>query len=128
MSYSELDNSLQDLEKHYSSDESDHEYSTTSSRYSMHSDTRILSAGRYRSHKPIFEELSPRRTRHHRSRIRFPLFRQTLCLCTPRKVSRYFTLILLSTIVVLVLTLTKLSWNSSRSVRLGLHKAKPPPP
>ncbi|KAF2461468.1 hypothetical protein BDY21DRAFT_332257 [Lineolata rhizophorae] len=47
----------------------------------------------------------------------------------PRKFSRYFALAIGSTIVLFVLTLTRLSWVSSKKVELGVEKApKPPPP
>jgi hypothetical protein len=132
MGTSDFDNDLftDDIEKRgrHSMDTSDDEYSTTSSRFSMHSDTRILPSSQYGSHQPILSEFTSQRRERPPTRVRFPLFRHVACVCTPRKFTRYFTLILILTIAAFLLTLTKLSWNSARNVSLGLHRAKPPPP
>src|SRR5262249_54138728 len=51
-----------------------------------------------------------------------------LCRCSPRMGNRYFTLVLLTTLVVFILTLSRQSWNSRREVALGLKRPPPPPP
>lgn len=119
-----------DIEKrarHSLDSSDDDECSSTSSQYSMHSNTRILSS-QYSSHDPILGEYEPRRRERSQPRVRFPIFRQIACVCTPRKFTRYFTLILVITIGAFLFTLVKLSLNSAQSVSLGLHKAKAPPP
>lgn len=42
--------------------------------------------------------------------------------------NRYFTLVLLTTLIVFILTLSRQSWSSRREVALGLKKQPPPPP
>ncbi|KAF2673739.1 hypothetical protein BT63DRAFT_421866 [Microthyrium microscopicum] len=127
MNSADSDDSLHDLEKRHSID-SDYEYSSASSRNSMHSDTRILSS-QYETHQPILGDCSsPRHARSRQTRIRFPLSRQTLCVCTPKKFTRYFAIIIFSVLIIFILTLFKLSGDSARSVSLGLNKPKAPPP
>ncbi|KAK5153263.1 hypothetical protein LTR04_006251 [Oleoguttula sp. CCFEE 6159] len=46
----------------------------------------------------------------------------------PRRFSRYFAIALGSTLVIFILTLTRLSWSSAKSVQLGLSKPPPKPP
>lgn len=45
-----------------------------------------------------------------------------------RRYSRYFALVLGSTLIILILTLTRLSYASSKSVQQGAPKPPPPPP
>jgi len=42
--------------------------------------------------------------------------------------NRYFTLVLLTTLIVFILTLSRQSWSSRREVALGLNRPPPPPP
>jgi hypothetical protein len=64
------------------------------------------------------------RTSSRPSRIR-QLLLQHCCVCTPRRFSRYLSLIIISTILLLVITLAHLSSSSTRKVHQGLLNPKP---
>jgi hypothetical protein len=118
-----------DQEKRLSSEDLRYSYSS-SSRCSIHSDTHILhhSHGEYDSHTSMLPLSSPsRQIPFCRSRIKAYLW-QSCCACTPRRCTKYFNLVLISTIILLFITLTRSSWSSSEVVGLGLKKQPPPPP
>jgi uncharacterized protein DUF3405 len=120
------DSDFSDQEKRFSSDDLRYSYSS-SSRCSIHSDTHILH-DEYDSHRPMLPQSTP--SRHipfYRSRIKAYLW-QSCCVCTPRRCTKYFNLVLISTIILLFITLTRSSWSSSEIVGLGLKKQPPPPP
>ena len=98
----------EDPEKKYYSDFTEDSASPSASRISSPPHTPIL-------RQPLLTRNIPKTklTYSHRSYRRF---------------SRYFTLLLLATVICVILILTHQSWLSTKTVQLGLSKPPPPPP
>ncbi|KAL9095684.1 MAG: hypothetical protein Q9165_002116 [Trypethelium subeluteriae] len=88
---------------------------------SAHSSSTLSSRETSASHEPMLREKSPYRGRS-RGQSRAYQYRNY------RRFSRRFACILATTLIVFILTLTELSYNSARNVEQGIGTPPPPPP
>ncbi|TKA60672.1 hypothetical protein B0A49_14011 [Cryomyces minteri] len=98
-----------DLEKRTSVESSDFMYPSSSSTQSSRETSE--------THQPMLRRSSSAQRKASAYTYR-----------APRRFSRYFAIALGSTLVIFILTLTRLSWSSAKNVQLGLSKPPPKPP